>query len=62
MLVPYFRDRPELTWEYHIYETPRDLWRVQGLIPPPALSDAEIEWKETNQAAPYEGMDDEKNL
>jgi len=46
-------DREELEWELHIYETPRDLWRVQGMDPPPAFSDAEKFWSEKNKAVPY---------
>ncbi|KAL6246683.1 hypothetical protein RBB50_005990 [Rhinocladiella similis] len=46
-------DRKELDWELHIYETPRDLWRVQGMDPPPAFSDAEKEWTEKNKPVPY---------
>ncbi|KIW18499.1 hypothetical protein PV08_02787 [Exophiala spinifera] len=46
-------DRGELDWEMHIYETPRDLWRVQGMDAPPAFSEAEKEWKEKNKPVPY---------
>lgn len=31
-LEPHIQARPELEWEHHIYETPRDLWRVGGII------------------------------
>jgi hypothetical protein len=46
-------DREELDWELHIYETPRDLWRVQGIDPPPAGSDAEKLWADKNKVIPY---------
>jgi len=46
-------DRPELEWEHHIYETPRDLWRIQGLDPPPQFSDAEKLWIEKNKPVSY---------
>jgi Putative oxalocrotonate tautomerase enzyme len=52
-LKPFITDRPELEWEHHIYETPRDLWRVGGLDPPPPESEAEKSWKEKNVAHAY---------
>ncbi|KAI1617229.1 putative oxalocrotonate tautomerase [Exophiala viscosa] len=53
VLKPFIIDRKELDWEMHIYETPRDLWRVQGLDPPPVASDAEKFWAEQNKPTPY---------
>jgi len=47
-------DRKELDWELHISETPRDLWRIQGMDPPPAFSEAEKLWLDRNEAVPYE--------
>ncbi|EXJ57503.1 hypothetical protein A1O7_07851 [Cladophialophora yegresii CBS 114405] len=52
-LKPYIIDKAEIDWELHIYETPRDLWRVQGMDPPPAFSGAEKEWVEKNKPMPY---------
>jgi hypothetical protein len=52
-LKPHIIDRPELEWEHHIFETPRDLWRVQGIDPPPQNSDAERMWFEKNQPVVY---------
>ncbi|KPI37247.1 uncharacterized protein AB675_1455 [Cyphellophora attinorum] len=43
-LKPYVADRGNLDWEIHVSETPRPLWRIQGLEPPPANSEAEKEW------------------
>ncbi|KIX99742.1 uncharacterized protein Z520_04378 [Fonsecaea multimorphosa CBS 102226] len=54
LLKPYIIDRAELEWELHIAETPRDLWRTQGLDPPPANSDVEKLWLEKNKAIPYQ--------
>ncbi len=53
-LVPHFADRPELEGELHIAETEFALWRVQGLLPPKAQSEAEQQWKKDNKATPYE--------
>jgi hypothetical protein len=53
-LKPHIIDRSEIKWELHIYETPRDLWRIQGMDPPPPNSDAEKEWFDKNMALPYE--------
>lgn len=52
-LVPFVKDRG-FDWEIHLDETPMDLWRVQGLIPPAAYSDAEKLWAKENRAIPYE--------
>jgi phenylpyruvate tautomerase PptA (4-oxalocrotonate tautomerase family) len=42
-----------LRWEFHIDETPRDLWMIDGLVPPPPGSDAEKLWAKENRAIPY---------
>ena len=55
-LKPWIADRPELMWEHHIAEHPRDLWRVQGLDPPPSYSEAELEWTRTNKPAAWEKL------
>ena len=55
-LKPHIIDRPELHWEHHIYETPRDLWRVQGIDPPPAQSEEEKEWARSNRAERWEKL------
>ena len=52
-LAPYIRDRG-FDWEFHIDETPFDLWSIQGLRPPPANSQAEARWIAENKASPYE--------
>ena len=43
-------------WETHVGQTPFDLWRINGLPPPPAESQAEALWREEGAAVPYEGM------
>ncbi|MBR7621053.1 tautomerase family protein [Phenylobacterium sp. 20VBR1] len=52
-MAPYIRDRG-FDWEFHIDETPFDLWSIQGLRPPPANSDAEARWISENKASPYD--------
>jgi phenylpyruvate tautomerase PptA (4-oxalocrotonate tautomerase family) len=42
-----------LRFEFHIDETPRDLWEIDGLVPPPTGSDAEKLWAKENRAIPY---------
>jgi phenylpyruvate tautomerase PptA (4-oxalocrotonate tautomerase family) len=42
-----------LRWEFHVDETPRDLWMINGLAPPPSGSDAERLWAKENRAIPY---------
>ncbi|HTX83009.1 MAG TPA: tautomerase family protein [Streptosporangiaceae bacterium] len=42
-----------LRWEFHVDQTPRDLWMINGLVPPPAGSDAGQLWAKENRAIPY---------
>ncbi|KAJ5776166.1 uncharacterized protein N7511_001177 [Penicillium nucicola] len=42
-------------WEYHVDETERRLWKINGMIPPPWKSEEEKLWVEENKAVPYEG-------
>lgn len=53
LLDPYIGGRAELHWEFHVDETSEDLWMINGVIPPPALSDAERAWAKANSASPY---------
>ncbi|WP_063065236.1 tautomerase family protein [Nocardia violaceofusca] len=42
-----------LHWEFHTYESPRDLWMIDGLFPPDAGSEAEQAWVRANEPIPY---------
>jgi phenylpyruvate tautomerase PptA (4-oxalocrotonate tautomerase family) len=42
-----------LRWEFHIDETPRDLWMISGSVPPPSGSDTEKLWARENRPVPY---------
>jgi hypothetical protein len=39
-LAPMMRDRG-LVWEFHVDETPRNFWSIEGYRPPPSGSEAE---------------------
>jgi phenylpyruvate tautomerase PptA (4-oxalocrotonate tautomerase family) len=52
-IAPYVRDRG-FDWEIHIDETPMDLWRTQGVIPPAGESDMERLWAKENRPIPYD--------
>ncbi|WP_203887782.1 tautomerase family protein [Planotetraspora kaengkrachanensis] len=52
LLAPHTRDRG-LYCEFHVDETPRDLWMIDGLRPPPEGSEAERLWVRENRAVPY---------
>ncbi|KAL4861847.1 hypothetical protein BDV12DRAFT_207751 [Aspergillus spectabilis] len=41
-------------YEYHIDETERELWRINGFIPPPWHSEAEKTWFRLNKPVPFE--------
>lgn len=43
-------------WEYHIEETNRDLWKIQGLVPPLPGSDEEKIWAGQNKATKREKL------
>jgi phenylpyruvate tautomerase PptA (4-oxalocrotonate tautomerase family) len=52
-LTPFVKDRG-FDWEVHIDETPMDLWRIQGLVPPLPGSEMEKLWAKENRPIPYE--------
>jgi hypothetical protein len=51
-LAPTMRDRG-LVWEFHIDETPRNLWLIEGFPPPPSGSEAEKRWLHENKPSAY---------
>jgi phenylpyruvate tautomerase PptA (4-oxalocrotonate tautomerase family) len=51
-IAPFIKDRG-YDWEFHIDETPFDLWSIQGLRPPPANSEHEKRWVAENKPTPY---------
>ncbi|MER7176905.1 tautomerase family protein [Streptomyces mesophilus] len=53
MLEPHLDRHPGLHWEFHADETSRELWMINGIVPPPEGSDAEKEWARRNEPAPY---------
>ncbi|CAG8920267.1 unnamed protein product [Penicillium salamii] len=52
VLKPHIADRG-YNWEYHVAETDRRLWKINGLVPPPWKSAEEQLWVEQNKAIPY---------
>ncbi|KAH7094305.1 putative oxalocrotonate tautomerase [Paraphoma chrysanthemicola] len=40
--------------EYSVYETRRDLWKIDGMVPPMPGSEAEKEWARLNRAVGFE--------
>jgi phenylpyruvate tautomerase PptA (4-oxalocrotonate tautomerase family) len=52
VIQPFAADKG-LHWEFHIDETPRDLWMIDGFVPPPPGSDAEKLWAKENRAIAY---------
>jgi phenylpyruvate tautomerase PptA (4-oxalocrotonate tautomerase family) len=52
LLAPYTRDHG-LHCEFHIDETPRDLWMIDGLWPPPTGTETERLWARENRPVPY---------
>ena len=54
VLKPHISDK-DYDWEYHVGETDRRLWKINGMIPPPYRSEEEQEWVKENRAIPYDG-------
>lgn len=54
LLAPHIAARGDLTWEYNITEPPQDLWKIQGIKPPPFRSDAEKLWAQQNVPSAWE--------
>jgi phenylpyruvate tautomerase PptA (4-oxalocrotonate tautomerase family) len=41
-----------MDWEYHCFETPRELWKIAGLVPPGYGSAEEKEWFANGKPSP----------
>lgn len=55
-LKPHVADKG-YDWEFHVDETDRRLWKVNGLVPPKFGSEQEKVWVKENRAVPYpEGL------
>lgn len=54
VLKPHIADKG-YDWEYHVAETERRLWKVNGMIPSPSKSEHEQLWARENRAVPYDG-------
>ncbi|MHC3474433.1 tautomerase family protein [Streptomyces sp. 7R007] len=52
LLAPHTTERG-LYCEFHIDETPQDLWMMDGMAPPPAQSETERLWARENRPIPY---------
>ncbi|KAF7159171.1 hypothetical protein CNMCM6106_006304 [Aspergillus hiratsukae] len=48
VLTPMFEPKG-IDWEYFVTEVPRDLWKVNGLVPPAAGSEEEKVWVRENR-------------
>ena len=51
ILKPYIADNG-FDWEYHVGETERGLWKINGLAPPPYKSEVEKLWAKENRPIP----------
>lgn len=49
ILNPFFEPKG-MEWEYFIAESSRDLWKINGLVPPQPGSEGEKKWAELNKA------------
>lgn len=54
VLKPHVADRG-FDWEYHVDETDRRLWKVNGMIPPAYGSEEEKLWAKENRSVLYDG-------
>ncbi|KXP10775.1 tautomerase family protein [Tsukamurella pseudospumae] len=53
MVAPSLARHPDLQWEFHVDDTSEEMWMINGLVPPPAQSEAERTWAETNRSSTY---------
>ncbi|CAM3281379.1 tautomerase family protein [Tsukamurella hominis] len=53
MVAPSLARHPDLQWEFHVDDTSEEMWMINGLVPPPAQSEAERSWAATNRTAAY---------
>lgn len=53
-MEPHIAARGDLKWEYHINETPRDLWTTEGIRPPPFRSAEEKVWAREDRPLAWE--------
>lgn len=53
-LKPHVADKG-YSWEYHVDQTPRSLWKINGIAPPPYKSEAEKVWVRENKTSEWEG-------
>ena len=53
-LTPYTSGRG-LSWEFHVDETPFQLWRIQGMRPPLPDTEQEKLWIAEDRPVPYAG-------
>ncbi|KAI4913398.1 uncharacterized protein J4E92_009747 [Alternaria infectoria] len=51
-LKPFIADKG-YDWEYSCEDVDRDLWKVNGMVPPMPGTEAEKEWAEKNVAVPF---------
>lgn len=54
VMKPYIEDMG-YDWEFHVDETDRRLWRINGLVAPAFKSEEEKMWFRENRAVPWEG-------
>jgi hypothetical protein len=52
-LAPHLKDRGDISWEYHIVETERMLWKIDSIVPPGNGTLAEKRWAREGRATEY---------
>ncbi|KAF2692212.1 hypothetical protein K458DRAFT_285736 [Lentithecium fluviatile CBS 122367] len=55
-LKPYIGDMG-YDWEYSVLETSRDLWKIDGFVPPMPGTEAEERWRVENRASGFEAAE-----
>ncbi|KAK4447136.1 putative oxalocrotonate tautomerase [Podospora aff. communis PSN243] len=54
LIKPHVADKG-YDWEFSVDETPRELWKINGFIPPPHKSEAEAKWARDNRPSEWQG-------
>lgn len=53
MVAPFLERHPDVQWEFHIDDTSEEMWMINGIVPPPAASEAEKAWVAENRTSAY---------
>ena len=51
-----------MDWEYWVQGASRDLWKIDGIVPPPTGSEMEMQWKELSRPVKVVGSNHSEDV